>query len=151
MPDGMYNVIALIPQASDFTLDRAVAHFAGVTFSKFRSGQFLYKNHPLRTEFANSEGEVKLSGFRVFYGEWAVVAWLETDANVLSDSQDMAQDDDLPASAEVIAGCDRRLSVWSDEDPDFDWTGKFNEYTEQLRKRFGMFIYDNVNGCWWTE
>lgn len=62
----------------------------------------------------------------------------------------MAEYNDLPASDKVIAGCARRLSVWSEVDPEFDWTDEFNEYTDVLRERFGMFIRDGVNGCWWT-
>ena len=150
MPDGMYSVLALIPEASDFTLARAVAHFAGLTFSKFRSGKWLYRRHPLRAELARREGQKEPSGFRVFYGDWAVVAWLETDATVRGESAEMAELDDLPAPAEIIAGCTRRLSVWSDEDPGLDWTDDIMEYTDQLRQRFGMFIRDNVKGCWWT-
>jgi hypothetical protein len=150
MSDGMYNVLALIPEASDFTLEQAVAHFAGLTFSKFRSGKCVYDRHPLRAELAQSEGKKEPSGFRVFYGDWAVVAWLETGRTVRGESEEMSELDDLPAPSEVIAGCIRRLSVWSDEDPTFDWTDDFTEYTEELRGRFGMFIYDCVNGCWWT-
>ncbi len=150
MPDGMYSVLALIPEASDFTLDRAVAHFAGLTFSKFRSGKWVYRRHPLRAELARSEGKREPSGFRVFYGDWAVVAWLETDQTVRDESKEMAELDYLPAPAEIIAGCTRRLSVWSDEDLKFNWTDDFIEYTDQLRERFGVFILDCVKGCWWT-
>jgi hypothetical protein len=146
----MYNVLALIPEGSGFTLERAVAHFAGLTFSKFRSGKCVYHRHPLRAELAQSEGKREPSGFRVFYGDWGVVAWLESGRAVRGESEEMAELDDLPAPTEVIAGCTRRLSVWSDEDPAFGWTDDFTEYTEELRGRFGMFIHDCVNGCWWT-
>lgn len=150
MADGMYEVLALIPEGSDFTLDRAVAHFAGRTFSKFRSGQFVYRKHPLRAELATSEQKTTPSGFRVHYGDWGIVAWLETGPTVRGESEEMADSDDLPAPATVIAGCTQRLSVWSDEDPTFDWSDEFTEFTCELRERFGMFIYDCVNGCWWT-
>jgi hypothetical protein len=146
----MYSVLALIPKSSDFTLDRAVAHFAGLTFSKFKSGRAVYLKHPLRAELARSERRRKPGGFRVYYGDWAVVAWLETGPTVRGESEEMAELADLPAPSDVIAGCSRRLSVWSDEDPTFDWTDDFTEYTEELRERFGMFIRDDVTGCWWT-
>ena len=150
MADGMYEVLALIPETSDFTLERAADYFAALTFNKFRSGKFVFKNQSVRVELATSEGKVAPSGFRVYYGDWAVVAWLESGAGVLGESQEFAQEDDLPASAEVIAGWSRRLSVWSDEDLEFDWTDQFNEYTDQLRERFGVSIHDCVNGCWWS-
>ena len=150
MPDGKYCVLALLPEAGDFTLERAVAHFAGLTFSKFRSGKFVVENVHLRAELTEPTRARKVSGFRVFYGDWSVVAWLDTGKGVLCDSQNLAEDDDLPGPAEVIAGCSRRLSVWSDEDLEFDWTDEFNDYTDELRERFGVFIYDDVNGCWWA-
>src|SRR5262245_61899461 len=114
----MYSVLALIPEASDFTLERAVAHFAGLTFSKYGFGKLVHKKHPLRAELAKVKRARKPSGFRVYYDNWAVVAWLEADRTVRVESREMAEEEGLPASAEVIAGCTRRLSVWSDEDPD---------------------------------
>ena len=30
--DGKYEVLALIPEGSDFSLERAVAHFGGLTY-----------------------------------------------------------------------------------------------------------------------
>lgn len=150
MPDGMYSVLALIPGSSDFTLDRAVAHFAGLTFSKHRRREFVYAKHPVRAELAWSAGKGEPGGFRVYYGDWAVVAWLEPRPHVRGASEEISELDDLPAPAAVIAGCARRLSVWSDEDPTFDWTDEFTAYTEVLRARFGMFIRDDYTGCWWT-
>jgi hypothetical protein len=138
--DGMYEVLALLPDASDFSLEAAVAHFGGVRHGK----------GTLRAEVATSEGEREPSGFRVFFGDWAVVAWLESGSGVLSDSRDSAEDDDLPAPAEVIASCSRRLSVWSDEDEGGDHSDDITEYTDELRGRFGAFILDPVNGGWWT-
>ena len=122
MSEGMYEVLALIPETSDFSLERAVVHFAGLSFSKFRCQKFVFKNHPLRAELARGKGKKEPSGFRVHYGDWAVVAWLESGYNVRQESAEFADDDDLPAPAEVIAACSRRLSVWSDEDPQLNWT-----------------------------
>jgi hypothetical protein len=102
----------------------------------------------VRAELARPRRARKFSGFRVYYGDWSIVAWLEADRTVRIESQEMAEEDDLPAPAEVIAGCSRRLSVWSEEDPQFEWTDEFIEYTNQLRERFGAFISDPVNGGW---
>jgi hypothetical protein len=140
MADGMYEVLALLPESSDFTLEAAVAHFGKVRLGK----------GTLRAELATSEGKRKPSGFRVFFGGWAVVAWLESGKGVLSESEEFAEEDDLPAPAKVIAACSRRLSVWSDEDENGDYTDEFNEYADELRERFGAFILDPVNGGWWT-
>jgi hypothetical protein len=140
MADGMYEVLALLPGRSDFSLDAAVAHFGKVEFGKVK----------LRAELATTEGKQEPSGFRVFYGDWAVVAWLESGKGVLSESREFAEEEDLPAPVEVIAGCSRWLSVWSDEDEGGNYTDEFNEFTDVLRERFGAFIFDPVNGGWWT-
>jgi hypothetical protein len=150
---GKYEVLALIPATSDFSLERAVAHFSGLLYSKlikFRYRQPIFEREPVRAELAKAKRARKFSGFRVYYGDWSIISWLEADRNTRIESQDMAEADDLPAPAEVIAGCSRRLSVWSDSDPEFKWTDVFSEFTCQLRHRFGAFIRDPVNGCWWT-
>src|SRR5262245_51862086 len=111
MPDGMYSVLALLPESSDFTLEAAVEHFGKRRWGKDKG----------RAELAVPKGKRKPAGFRVFYGSWAVVAWLESGKGVLSESQDIAEEDDLPAPAAEIAACSRRLSVWSDKDPDLEY------------------------------
>ncbi len=149
--NGMYEVLALLPAASDFTLELAVRHFASLTFTQFKGGRAIFKNEPVRAELVKERGKKKPSGFRVLYGSWAIVAWLQEGKDVLKDSQNHAEDDDLPAPAEIIAGCSRRLSVYSDrDDPDFDNGDRFTEFTTELRQRFGAFIQDYVNGGWWT-
>lgn len=151
MSHGMYEVAALLPASSDFTLERAVRHYASLSFSQDKGGRFVFKNEPVRAELATSPGEVEPSGFRVFYGDWSVVAWLDERECVVADCRDHAGDSDLPAPAEVIAGCSRRLWVCSNiDEPDFDNSDRFTEYTDELRKRFGAFIQDYVNGGWWT-
>ncbi|MBP3957300.1 hypothetical protein J8F10_18805 [Gemmata sp. G18] len=140
MADGMYEVIALIPETSDFSLEVALKHFGSLKSGSTR----------LRAEAAVGPGKRKPSGFRVYYGDWAIVAWLEADKSVLEDSRELANRDNLPAPTEVVSTCSRRLSVWSDEDPGFDHTDEFNSFTDELRARFGVLIYDNVNGEWWT-
>jgi hypothetical protein len=140
MAHGMYEVLALLPETSDFTLEEAVAFF--------RTRR--YGESTLRAELAISERTQLPSGFRVWYGDWAVVAWLETGRGVLGESEEMSWGDNLPAPVEEIASCSRRLSVWSDEDPGCHHTNEFLFYTDDLRERFGAFIKDCVNGCWWT-
>jgi hypothetical protein len=139
MADGMYEVIALIPEASDFSLDAAVAHFGAL-----RKGRLL-------AELATAKGKRKPSGFRVSFGDWSVVAWLESGEEVLVDSQELATTrKGRPAKAEVIAACSRRLSVWSDEDAEADHTDDWIDYIDFLRQRFEVFVFDNVNGQWWA-
>ena len=140
MPDGMYSVLALIPESSNFSLDAAVAHFHDMPYPRFK----------LRAELVTGPGSGEPSGFRVFYEHWSIVAWLETDPDVLSESREMAGETDLPAPAEVIARCSRRLSVWSDEDPDLEFAHHFEEFITELRERFGAFIKDYVAGGWRT-
>ena len=140
MANGMYEVLALLPETSDFTLETAVAFFRTVR----------YGEGTLRAELATPGHKEEPSGFRVFYGDWVVVAWLETGKCVLGESEEMSWGDGLPAPAEVIASCSRRLSVWSDEDPGCHHSNEFMFYTDDLRERFGAFIKDCVNGCWWT-
>ncbi len=148
---SMYEVAALLPASSDFTLERAVEYFASLTFSQFKCGRYVYRAEPVRAELVIADGEREPAGFRVWYGLWAVVAWLEEGERALTNSKDLRDDRDLPAPAEVIAGCSRWLWVCSDADqPDFDNSDRITEYTTGLRERFGAFILDYVNGGWWT-
>ncbi len=139
----MYEVLALVPEGSDFTLEAAAAHFGKLRFGKTR----------LRAELAVPKGKRKPSGFRVYYGDWSVVAWLESGGEVLTESREFAamRKKGRPAPAEVIAGCSRRLWVWSDEDFEFEHTDQWIEYVDALRDRFGVFVFDCVNGKWWPE
>jgi len=151
MSHGMYEYLAFLPASSDFSLERAIERYASLTFSKYRGGRFIKKNEPVRAELATAEGDKEPSGFRVFYGDWAVVAWLDAGEDVLADSREHATDRDLPAPADVIASCSRRLWVCSDVDePDFDNTELFTDFIDELRERFGALILDYVNGGWWT-
>ena len=140
MANGMYEVLAMIPESSDFTLEAAVAHFRTIR----------YRNGHLRAELAVPRGKRKPTGFRVHFGDWSVVAWLETDESVRVESGEFAtRRRGRPAPAEVIAGCTRRLSVWSDEDFEADHTDDWIEFVDELRERFGVFVRDCVNGKWW--
>jgi hypothetical protein len=140
MPDGMYNVLALLPESSDFTIPAAVAHF-----DQRRQGRTL-----LRAEPAVADAASRPTGFRVFFGGWAVVGWLDDGPSVRTDSEDLATEAGLPGPAEVIAGCSRCLSIWSDADPTGDHSDDMTALGDQLRERFGAFVYDPVNGGWWT-
>src|SRR5262245_9719571 len=131
MPGGRYSVWALLPETSDFTVEAAITHFGKMRWGKMK----------VRAEAAPPRGRQKFPGFRVVF-DWAVSAWLESGHSVLADSGDIAERDDLPAPAEVIANCGRRLAVISDKDLKFDYADQMAEVTDQLRERFGAFIYD---------
>jgi hypothetical protein len=140
MCDSMYHVIALIPPGSDFSLKKAVSYF-GSTFSG---------KTPVRSELAKAVGEGSFTGFRTWYGDWSIVAWLDEAPGVLADSQELVNEEPLPAPPEVIGSCSRRLSIWSDEDEDGDYSDEMTAFTDELLKRFGLLIYDPGSGGWWT-
>lgn len=149
--DGCYELIGLVPASSDFTLERAVQHFSALTFSRYRGERPVYVKEPVRAELTSAERESSSTGFRVWYGSWSVVAWLDSGPDVSEDNRNLSEEPGLPAAPEVIASCPFRLFVYSDVDaPDFDNSDQFTEYTDQLRERFGVFLLDNVNGGWWT-
>ena len=103
----------------------------------------------MRAELATTPGKDKPTGFRVFYGDWAVVAWLETDDMFTSKVGNWLKGMICRHRPEVIASCTRRLSVLVRRGPGVNWTDQFESYTTRLRKRFGVFIRDNVKGIWW--
>lgn len=141
MANGCYELIGLVPASSDFTLERAVEFYSARISVRL----------PVRAELALSEGDSVASGFRVWYGSWSVVAWLDSGPDVQQDNRDRSEEPDLPAPADVIASCPSRLYIYSDVDePAFDNSDNFTHYYEQLRERFGVCLFDNVNGGWWT-
>lgn len=140
MSDNMYEVLALVPPSSDFTLSNAVSYFRSLRF----------RGQSLRSELARAEGDSLDTGFRIWYGNWSIVAWLDEAPGVLADSESLVDEVPLPASPDQIAKCAKRLCVWSDEDPDGDHSDEITAFTDNLRGRFGVFIYDPVNGGWWT-
>jgi hypothetical protein len=151
MPDGYYELIGLVPASSDFTPERAALHYAGLTFTQYRRGEAVFLNEPVRAEVLSGGLEPYLTGFRVWYGPWSVVAWLDASADAAQDNRDRSEEPGLPAAPEVIAGCPARLSIQSDVDaPDYDNSDQFTEYTEQLRELFWVFLLDFVSGGWWT-
>jgi hypothetical protein len=134
MPDGMYNVVVLISPECKFSVIRAIE---------------LYQSFGWKCELA-TDGSVH-AGFRVFFGDWAIVAWFESGPSVLIGSRDDAETYlPLPAPAEVIAGCDRRLTFWSDKDPEFSHTNDWISTIRRLVRAFPpMFVLDEVVGEWW--
>jgi hypothetical protein len=151
MPDGCYELIGLVPASSDFTPERAVEHYSGLTFSQYRHGRWVFRDEPVRAEVLTGGIAPYSTGFRVRYGRWSVEAWLDASPEAAGENRERAEEPDLPAPPEVIAGCPARLSIRSDVDaPDFDNSDRFTEYTGQLRARFGVFLLDFVNGGWWT-
>lgn len=151
MADGCYELIGLVPASSDFTPERAVQHYSGLTFTQYLRGEPVFVNEPVRAELLSGGLEPYSTGFRVWYGPWSVLAWLDASEDARQDNRDRSAEAGLPAPPEVIAGCPSRLSIRSDVDaPDFDNSDRFTEYTNQLRERFGVFLLDFVNGGWWT-
>ncbi|HEX8910766.1 MAG TPA: hypothetical protein VF796_00305 [Humisphaera sp.] len=141
--DGCYELIGLIRATSDFTLGQAVQHFESRTYTQLRK--------PIRAELLSTDDGPSSTGFRVWYDTWAITAWVESGPDVVDDNRYLSEEPDLPASAQVVAGCLLRLSIRSDVDaPSFDNSDNFTDYTDELRERFGVLLRDNVNGGWWT-
>jgi hypothetical protein len=138
--NNIYEVTGLIPSASDFTLEKAVHHF----------GSLVYRKMQLSSELAKGGQDRSSDGFRVRYGNWGIVAWLDDSLGVLDDSQHLMAGDSLPTRPEIIGTCARRLWIYSDEDPDLDHSDDITHFTDELRRRFGLLILDHVNGGWWT-
>lgn len=143
MADSYYELIGLVPTSSDFTLERAVEYYSKQTFTQHKK--------PIRAELLSGDLESVTGGFRVWYGPWGITVWLECGPNVVADNRSLSEESDLPTTREVIAGCMVRLTIISDIDaPDFDNSDWFTMFTDQLRERFNVLLFDNVNGGWWT-
>ena len=137
MPNGMYFVCAMIPRSTEFSLAGAINHF---------------RARGLRCEPAEAENEA--AGLRVYYGTWAIVAWYEEGARVLRDAEEMAEDpsESWPVPAEVLASCDRELTLWSDEDYDAEHTDDWSDFVDELIRAFpGTVVRDHVTGTWWQQ
>ena len=141
MGNKRLKMLTHLPAASDFTLAEAVAHFNGLRYGR----------RAVQAELAPTAGSRRPTGFRVRFTSWTVVAWLEEGAAVLADSAELAAGADLPDSAEVVAGCSRRLSVWSDPGITADRRAKFAWYAGQLHERFAALHYDHFAGRWLTD
>ena len=85
-----YDLTALIPSTCNFSLELAVAHFRPIEIG----------GPPIRAELLTSSSVQKLDGFRVWFGDWAVSAWLDEAADVAELCQFLAQKNDLPTPAE---------------------------------------------------
>jgi len=139
VPNDMYELFALIPSTSDFSIDGAVAHFDTLTFGKTR----------LRSEAIRAEGHEPVQGFRVHYEDWSITAWLDESAGVIADSQHLAAQEPLPTDHDAIARCSKRLSIISDEDPELNHSDEITHFTDALRKLNRLFVWDPVNAEWW--
>lgn len=138
MSDGRLKMLTHLPAASNFSLAAAVAHFDDLRYGR----------RVVRAELAPTAGSRRPTGSRVRFTAWAVVAWLEEGAAVLADSAELATGANLPAPAEVVAGCSRRLSVWSDPGLTADRRAKFRWFAAQLCERFAAIHYDHFAGRW---
>jgi hypothetical protein len=137
--DSQRCVAAMIPAASSFSLESAVLHFQDSRFGRKR----------LVAELA-PPGSRRPKGFRVNYGNWGVVAWMNKGALTDADHANKAKSKPLPVPADVLASCDRLLTVWADPDPDAKYTKQWVHYLEQLQSAFGLVIWDYDNDKWWV-
>lgn len=139
MPRNAYELMALIPPSSGFRLEKAPAHFSSTHFRRL----------PLDCEPLRTGQEQSSSGFRVRFGDWAVVVWLDGSDGVQADSQELANESRLPARSNLIAACRKRLWIHSDEDPDLTHSDEITFFADELRTLLGLFVYDPVAGEWW--
>jgi len=135
MSDFCYHVLALIPTGAEFSVENAVEAFVA-------EGQ--------SAAVAASPGGGR-DGFRVvFADDWAIVAWLEDDADVTTESEEILDVFGRPPGAAPGGpiACDRRLSIWSDDDSEMMNAHFFEETIQFLKERFGLFAFDGNLGIW---
>lgn len=84
-------------------------------------------------ELVKSERESNSRGFRVWYGDWSTVTWLDEATQVQSDSLYLAENPPLSAPSEIVANSTKRLCVWSDEDPDGDHSDEIASFADYMR------------------
>jgi hypothetical protein len=137
--DSQRYVAALIPAASSFSLDSAVAHFQLRRLGRMR----------LVAELA-PPGSRRPKGFRVHYGNWGIVAWMNKDPLTAADHANNARSKPLPVPADVLASCRRVLTVWADPDLNAKHTKHWGHYLWQLQTTFGLVIWDYDNDRWWV-
>jgi hypothetical protein len=136
MSDFCYHVLALTPTGSEFTVEDAVEAFVA-------DGQ--------SASVVTSPGGAR-DGFRVvFADDWAIVAWLEDDADVAAESEEILDVFGRPPGAPPDGPpitCDRRLSIWSDDDSEMMNAHFFEETIQFLQERFRLFVFDGNLGIW---
>jgi len=135
MSEFCYNVLALIPTSSDFGVSNAVEIFIKNGYS---------------ASIATSPSG-KSSGFQVIpYENWKIVAWLEDGNDTAVENQETIEVFGNPpnVTTDKPIKCDRRLSVWSDDDADMLNAHLFEEYINFLKEKFGLYIFDSVQGIW---
>ena len=94
MADGYYELIGLVPASSDFTPQRAVEHFSGLTFSRYRDQQWVFRKEPVRAEVLSGGPAPYSTGF---LGPWSVVAWLDASEEAAQDNRDRSEESGLPS------------------------------------------------------
>jgi hypothetical protein len=129
----------LIPEASSFSLDSAVAHFDALTYGKTR----------IRAENVRG-GRKRASGFRVSYGGWVVAVWLNKAPLAEIDLERMLRTKPLPVLAEVIRSCRQGLTIWGDPDPGGKQGKQWTHCLGQLQAVFSLLIWDIDNDKRWT-
>ncbi len=132
-------VAGLIPAASSFSLDSAVAHFGGLKYGRTR----------LSAEKVRG-GRKSASGFRVAYGDWVVAVWLNKEPLTEVDHKAMLLAKPLPVPAEVIRSCCQQRTIWGDPDPGGKHGKQWAHCLVQLRAAFGVVIWDYDSDDWWA-
>lgn len=135
MSEFCYNVLALIPVGLDFS----IAHTVEIFIAEGYSASIASSPYENRTGFTVS-----------YFDEWTITAWLEDDKDTAVENQEcIAYFGNPPdAASDQPIKCDRRLSVWSDDDIDMMNAHLFEEYIDFLKEKIGLFIFDNVQGIW---
>lgn len=138
MPDGYYSVDVLLPPTSDYTPAKAAKHFRAMAWGQFT----------IRATAKKRDGAT--TGVRVTFDKWAIELWLNEGEEAAEFCREVATTrKNRPAKQADIAACQRYLAVDSDPDEGFEWTDEFNQVLDELRERFGGYVYDNYQGIWW--
>jgi hypothetical protein len=98
-----YELLLRVP-ADEFDLAAVVVHFDGRRVGARK----------VRAELAAAHGRAEPSGFRVFFGTWVVVGWLDAGR--------------------------RSLALFSDPDPGGTRGADFRAVAAELRTQFGVTV-----------
>ncbi len=135
MADVGYNVLALIPSESDFSIENAVI-------------AFVLNGYSASLVTSRTGGR---RGFLVMCADaWSIVAWLEGEDYVAAESQEIVDVFGPPPGVafQSSINCPRRLSVWSSGDSALMNAHRFEAYIDFLKNKFGLYVFDQMQGLW---
>ncbi|HYH65335.1 MAG TPA: hypothetical protein VD866_11625 [Urbifossiella sp.] len=119
----MYRAYGLLPPGNPFTLEEAAAR--------------------LRARFPDAAVSHAGNQVTVQKGDWEIELLLNADPSVRTDSVAIAEQIAGLEDGQGIAGCDRRVEVWSDtQDPFVEHLGDFHTVVEVLRSFPGVIAVD---------